>query len=384
MNKRIFTLLNLLIFVSILILPTLIFLSAVNVAGMVGSIQLANPTQSLMDGKLTVSSILTVSNPGPFDVDASFTVSIKGNQGTQIGVTGPNLVIAAGSQKQGIPVAVEIDLSKVSEDDARRLAFNSENFTIEVSAKASMPPITSVGAEVSAQVAWLPPIYNLTIGTPFVIEANPNQITLEVPVSFENHSPFFAVNGAGVVKLFDSTNQQVGEGTINISAQPKTSWIGSTVIKASPPTNIESLLLNDTTLRYRVESEFTLTDYPVTLSGISQSFELDWGALIRNPKVQTSYTPVNSTHTRITGKLSFTNNNRYLTLDGTITPKMVNALGETWVGDAQRVDALPGSATSLSLEVIVPNSQLLVGGLRLVLGIETAYGSLDLGAVSLG
>jgi hypothetical protein len=381
--KRSLTGLNLLIFISIFILPALIFITAYDIASVASSIKIANPTQTLTGSKITVSTVLTIRNTGPFEINAGITPSIRSNQGTWIGATGPKLTIPADSQVKNIPVAVEIDIGTVTEDDAKRLAFNPENFTIEISANVGMTPIISLGAEASAQATWLPPLHNLTIGMPVVRAASPTQIKIEVPLSFENQSPFFPVNGAGIIRLFDPTDQ-FGEGTIKISAQPGTKWSESTLITIAPPTDVKDLLLNDATLKYRGDLELTLTDYPVVMKALSQSFELDWGAPIRNPQVQTSSTSVNSTHTRIKGTMSFLNNNHFLTLDGAFTPKLVNGAGDTWIGKTQQVHVAPGSAGSLNLEVVVPNNQLPVSGLRLVLGIETTSGSFDLEVGSLG
>jgi hypothetical protein len=82
--------------------------------------------------------------------------------------------------------------------------------------------------------------------------------------------------------------------------------------------------------------------------------------------------------------MSFVNSNQFLTLDGAITPKLVNGAGGVWAGKTQQVHVVPGSAGSISLDVAVPNNQLPVSSLRLVLGIKTASGSFDLEVGSLG
>jgi len=375
--------LNLLILISILLLPALLSASIYNVAWVANSIKIANPTQTLNGAKVTVSTVLTIRNMGPFPIEAGLTASIRGDLGTWVGVTAPKLSIPADSQLRSIPVAVEIDLSSVSEDDVKRLAFNPENFTVTVSATVSMLPIVSLGAEASAKATWLPPLHNFTIGTPLVADVNPTQIKLKVPFSFENQSPFFALRGTGIIRLFDSNDQYVGEGTITVSAQPRTEWSGSAPIMVTAPMDLGDLLLNDEVLKYRADLEFTLTDYNMVMKALSQGIELEWGAPIKNPQTQTSLAPVNSTHTKISGALSFTNGNRFLTLDGVITPKLVNSAGETWAGKTQQVRVVPGSAVSLTMGVVVPNSQLL-SGLRIVLGYKTKTLSFDLEVGPLG
>ena len=132
MYKRSLTGLNLLILFSIFILPALIFATAYDIASVASTIKIANPTQTLTGSKVTASTVLTIRNTGPFSINADITPSIRSDQGTWIGVTAPKLAIPADSQVKSIPVAVEIDLGTVTEDDAKRLVFNPENFTIKV------------------------------------------------------------------------------------------------------------------------------------------------------------------------------------------------------------------------------------------------------------
>ena len=115
-------------------------MTAYDIASVASSIKIANPTQTMTGSKITVSTVLTIRNTGPFDINAGITPSIRSSQGIWVGVTGPKLAIPPDSQVKSIPVAVEIDLSTVTEDDAKRLAFNSENFTIEVSANVGIHP----------------------------------------------------------------------------------------------------------------------------------------------------------------------------------------------------------------------------------------------------
>jgi hypothetical protein len=327
--------------------------------------------------------VLTIRNPGPFNAEAGITASVKGSQGTPISVTAPKLTVKAGSPLQRIPVSVEIDLSKVSEEDVKRLASRSENFIIELSANIGIPPITSLAAEATAQITWLPPIHNFTVGQPIIRGMTPTQIKVEVPFSFDNQSPFFTVNEESLISVFNSTGQQVGGGTLIISAQPSTKWSDSAKITLSPPTNLGDLLLKDATLRYRADVDFSLSGLPIATK-LSKNIVLNWGAPIKNPQITTTLVPVNSTHTKVIATLSFKNNNNYLTVDGSITPKLVKASGNTWMGNTQQVQVTPGESASLNFSVIVPNSQLMSTPVKVVLGIETQLGSVDLEVGSIG
>ncbi len=372
-----------LILFSLFILPTIVVLTANNIAGVANSIKFADLTPSFKDGILELSSILTVRNPGPFNVEAGIMASFKGDHSARIGITGPQLLVKTSSQEQKIPVSILIDLSTLSEKDVGRLASNPENLTIEVSAHVGIQPITSLTAEATAQVNWLPPMQNLTVGQPILRDANKKQVTLEVPFSFENQSPFFAFDGEGVVSVFDSSDQQVGDGVLEISSQPSTKWSDSAKIVLSLPTNTEDLLLKDATLKYRVEEDFTLRGLPVT-TRMDQNITVDWGAPIKDLQISTSYSPVNSTHTRVMATLSFLNSNRFITADGSVTVRLVNDSGISWVGSTQPLNVAPGGTASLNFDVVIPNSLLISENPRLILGVDTQIGSIDLEANSLG
>lgn len=381
--KKGLTLLNLLILVSLFILPTIIVLTANNIAGIANSIKLAEPTPTFKDGVLTLSSILTIRNPGPFNIEAGITGTAKGDQGTQIGVTNTQLQVKTGTEEQKIPVNLVIDLTTLSEKDATRLASNPENITIEASAHVGIQPITTLTAEATAQVNWLPPMSNLTVGQPILRDANKKQVTVEVPFSFENQSPFFGFEGDGVISVFNSSNQQVGGGVLKIQSQPSTKWSDSGKIVLSLSANADYLLLKDATFRYRVEEAFTLKSFPIT-TRMNQNITIDWGAPISNRQISTSYSPINSTHIRVLTTLSFLNNNRFITADGSVTPRLVNDSGQSWVGTTQPLKVAPGGTATLNFDVTIPNSLLISGNPRLVLGVDTQIGSIDLEANSLG
>jgi hypothetical protein len=383
MYKKSLTGLNILIIISLLILPSVIYISVINVEEVANSIKLNKITSTYSENKLTLSSTLTIKNPGPFNVEADFTSTVEGNQGTQILVTGQKIQVPANSPSQDIPVSIEVDLSKITDEDVKRLAINPENFTVGISASIGLQPITSIGAEATATINWLPPMHNFTIGAPTIKEVLPTKTTVEIPISFENQSTFFTIDAETIVKIFDQSNQKISEQTIKITSEPKTKWRNTITLTVPPPNNIQRLLQEDTTIKYTAETIFGLTNYPINSTRITH-FDLKWGALIKNPQIQTSAVPLNATHTKLTAQLSFLNNNRYITIEGTITPKIVNQTGGTWTASTQQIHTPPNTNAALNFEWTIPNSQLTSNQLKLVLGIQTQLGSTDLEVTTLG
>jgi hypothetical protein len=383
LNKRIFTVLNLLIYLTLFFLPALIIVTGYNVTGVMSAISVDNPTQTITNDKITISTVLRVRNPGPLPLEAELQASINGDHGTQVRMVTPKLSIPADLQLKIVPINLEVDLTQITNEDMMRLGISPENITITVTAHVSLTPLVSLRADASAHVDWLPILYNLTVGTPILTEINPIRLAFEVPISFENQSPFFGVNGVGVLRLYNSSTQ-VSESSLHVIADPTSKWSGSAQFVVPPPSDPSSFILEDKTLTYRVTSEFTFTNYPVTLKGPEKNVILEWGALIKNPKTTTTYTPVNSTHTRVQGTLTYHNNNHLITLDAAVTPKLVNAQGDAYLGKTQQVHVPPGAASSLTLEIVAPNSQLVGGGLKLELGIESPLGSFNVEVNLLG
>jgi hypothetical protein len=383
LNKGIFTGLNLLIFFSIFLLPALILVAGYNVAGVASTIRVENPTQTITSSKVAVSTVLTVKNTGPFPVEVEIIASVKGNKGTQVRVVGPKLSIPVDLQLKTLPITIEVDLSSITDEDAKRLAISPENITIIVTAQVGLTSIVSLSADATALVSWLPILHNLTIGTPIMTGMNPTQLTLDVPISFENQSPFFSVNGGGVIKLFDSTTQ-VSESKLQVIVEPTSKWSDTAQFALLPPSDPSSFLLTDKTLTYTAVAEFTFNNYPLTIDMSEQIINLDWGALIKDPQITVTRTAVNSTHTRVKGTLTYHNNNQYITLDAAVTPKLVSTSGSTNRGETQQVHVEPEASSSLSLDIVVPSTQLSGGSLKLKLGIESTLGSFDVEVSPLG
>lgn len=481
--------------------------------GVAGSLRLGEVNQTYSDGMLRVYTTLSARNPGPFDVYGEVTASLRSEGGVSVGVNTTKILIGVGSESESIPVEVMMDLSQLTEGEeggnegAAFLAFNPDRFTLEVSARLGMAPVISVDAVVKAKVEWLPPVHNLTFGTPLIENVNSGEITVLVPVSFENLSPYLPVNGmgkidvfdsqdrlvgrgfvflsvepgmkwsklisvavsppddikglmfnetvlrytadvdvdltdldmtvegferdfefewlppvhnltigspiiegmtptevtllvpasfenlsqylsvkgVGLIRLFDPQDKLVGSGSINILAEPGECWSNSTRIHLSLPGDLAGLILNDTVLRYRAEADVTLTDLNVKVEGFESELELEWGALVKDIVTTTGFAPLNMTHTMVSAELKFKNNNHFLSLEGAVTPMIMKSGSIVYSGESTPLYVQAGSLGTISFEMPLPNSLLLSGGeISLLVRVETECGDFDLEAGTIG
>jgi hypothetical protein len=96
-TKTILCLLNFLILSSLFLLPSLLFLSALNVEEIAMTAKLDNPTQTIQGGKIVIASAISARNVGPFSVDATLKATVTGSGGTKIDIPISQISLPAGT-----------------------------------------------------------------------------------------------------------------------------------------------------------------------------------------------------------------------------------------------------------------------------------------------
>ena len=378
-NPKTITVLNALILLSLLTLPTLTILTIANITGIAQTINLEDTNQAYTENKITISAILTLNNPGPFQAEAKIEATLSDTRGNQYPIKGPQLILPPGPHR--VPVEVSVDLTNLLQEQLQSLALNPENLTLTAVATVGLQPIASITADTTATIHWMPPMHNLAISEPRITSITPTQITVETQVSFDNQSPT-QLNADLQVKLTDSNSQQVGGGVLDITADPGSVYSQPLQLNITPPANIDPL--TDHTYTYTVAQELKINDYNITYPISQQQIQIHWGALIKNPQLTTNITPIDSTNSHLDYYVTYTNNNQYIPLDADITPKVLKGSETILAGPAQTIHTNPGSQGSISGQITIANAMLLQEDLKLVFHISTGYGDYDVEVGTLG
>lgn len=237
---------------------------------------------------------------------------------------------------QEVSVSIAFDLKTLKTETLRRLAFNDETFTVNIQGSLSLEPLISLAISAQTLLPWGAPLSDFKVGEPAFTPYNATAILATLPIGFKNNSPYIAVTGQIVTTLYDEADSLQGVGTLNISAPQGNQYQQSLNLPIRLPTDMQSLMSNDTTLKYRAELKAFIGDTEALT--LSHPIEVNWGAPFYNLKIGTpTFSQHNSTHVKAESDISFSNHSPYLAVDIEIQEKIFNATS----GKLQGVGAMP-------------------------------------------
>jgi len=113
--------------------------------------------------------------------------------------------------------------------------FNDSNFTLYGSVSLNYANIIPFGFEANTTIPWGAPLFNFTAGLPENSSYNGTHLTVHVPISFQNHSPYFSVTGTIRTEIFNDRHHLLGIGTVFADAPSNTNYDGEveTIVNAA-------------------------------------------------------------------------------------------------------------------------------------------------------
>lgn len=115
------------------------------------------------------------------------------------------------------------------------------------------------GFKVNKTVPWGAPLFNFTVGAPERFFYNTTHQMINVPVGFENHSPYFSVSGAICVEILNNRNESVKRDNVSIDVPPGTVYNGrvETLVAASSVTEAGRIFVSVETAMFNYGPEVT-------------------------------------------------------------------------------------------------------------------------------
>jgi len=111
--------------------------------------------------------------------------------------------------------------------------FNDSSFTIKGSLQSSLANLIPVRFETNMTTPWGAPLYGFNIGRPGIGLHNRTHSMMTIPISFENHSPYFNVTGRMQVRAFNDMLQQVGESAVSVDVVSNSVYVGQAQMLAN-------------------------------------------------------------------------------------------------------------------------------------------------------
>jgi len=100
--------------------------------------------------------------------------------------------------------------------------FNDSNFILYGSVYLNYANLIPFGFEANTTIPWGAPLFNFTAGFPEYSTYNTTHLRVNVPINFQNHSPYFSVTGNIRVEILNNRHQLLGIGTVSVNVPSNT------------------------------------------------------------------------------------------------------------------------------------------------------------------
>jgi hypothetical protein len=174
------------------------------------------PQVFLSRGNMVISIPLFVNNTGLYDLsEFNVTVTLADYNGSLVSTSTTFVpLIPRGS---GIKTAHNISISL---DDmisrAQIYLFNDTFFNAGISMRLKFARAIPLKASMNKTIPWGAPLYNFSVGQITYNYYNVTHQKLIIPLSFENHSPYFGVNGTMQVEICNASGGLLASGTSSL------------------------------------------------------------------------------------------------------------------------------------------------------------------------
>jgi hypothetical protein len=117
--------------------------------------------------------------------------------------------------------------------------FNDTIFNLDMSMKLNFARVVPFRVSMNKTMPWGAPLYNFSIGQPSYDDYNGTHQRVTIPLSFENHSPYFGVDGTMRIEMCNASGGVIASGTSSLDAPSHSKYEGQVelivdVLKLTP------------------------------------------------------------------------------------------------------------------------------------------------------
>ena len=179
-------------------------------------------TTSFSDNQICISMPFYINNTGYYDIsDINLTTVLK-DSGGYIVARGETLVpVIPAGRRVNLRHDVYVGLDEII-GRMEYLLFNDTMLDLNASFSLRLAYVLGARLHTSLMVPWGAPLNNLTVSR---AAYNPDNGTLILYVSFENHSPF-TVEGNAYLTVYNNRSEVIGSQTLAVETAPENLFLG--------------------------------------------------------------------------------------------------------------------------------------------------------------
>jgi hypothetical protein len=189
------------------------------VTGVYSAMQLrmnfGEPFVTYAEETFTVTLPVIFNNRGYYDIaDLNITTIIADSEKTQI--SRASSYLAKIPPQNGATIFHNVSFHSSEMIAHESFLFNDSSLLLYGLIHLDYANLIPFGVEANETIPWGAPLYNFTAGIPEYARYNVTHMRMSVPISFQNHSPYFSVTGTIRVEILNSLGQLLGTGTTSV------------------------------------------------------------------------------------------------------------------------------------------------------------------------
>jgi len=182
-------------------------------------VNFGEPVMSPTENSFTVMLPVIFDNRGYYNIgDLNITTVISDNEDNQI--SNATSYIAQIRPQNNVTIFHNVSLNLDEIVTRAEYLFNDSNFTLYGVVHLNYADVIPFRFEANTTMPWGAPLFNFTVGMPEYSAYDVLRLRVNVPISFENHSPYFSVTGTIRIEIFNDRHQQLGSGEVSVDVPP--------------------------------------------------------------------------------------------------------------------------------------------------------------------
>ena len=166
----------------------------------------------LSNDNVVLSLPFFINNTGYYDIsELNVTTRVTDYNGTLLALSETFVPLVASGSNIETAHNISIDLSDMSMEYAE-IFFNDSSFGLDAFIALNFANVIPVQVSINMTIPWGAPLSNLSIGEIFVL---PDNRTVVIPVSFENHS-YFDIAGTMQLEVYNDVDELVTSGQTSL------------------------------------------------------------------------------------------------------------------------------------------------------------------------
>jgi len=178
----------------------------------------------LSDETVIISIPLFINNTGLYDLsELNITADVTDYNQSLLSTSTTFVPLIPRGSSVETTLNISISLDDIT-SKAQTYLFNDTIFNVDLSARLDFAQAIPFQASTNMTIPWGAPLYNFSVGQISYNYLNLTHQEVIIPISFENHSPHFGVDGFMQVEIYNDNDELLGSSVSDLNVPSHSSY----------------------------------------------------------------------------------------------------------------------------------------------------------------